>query len=157
MCSCLASSASLLKVFHIASVSGVISRVSRKAVALERGDSKAQGMLLGSGRHGGILAVGRRRGGLGNYLPFLSHLISSLVLFRYGQFYNPISGPPLRTRLPHLTSYQPGPSPSVVAVIDGCAELNKALVQCVGNCTHTFGHHHLGLSTAPLQTYNIPL
>lgn len=93
MCSCLASSASLLKVFHIASVSGVISRVSRKAVALERGDSKAQGMLLGSGRHGGILAVGRRRGGLGNYLPFLSHLISSRdhqVLFKYGQFYNPI-------------------------------------------------------------------
>lgn len=41
MWSCLASSASLLKVFHIASVSGVISRVSKKAVALKREGSKA--------------------------------------------------------------------------------------------------------------------
>lgn len=51
MCSCFASSDSLLKVFHIASVSGVISRVSKKAVALQREGSKAQGMSPRSGRH----------------------------------------------------------------------------------------------------------
>lgn len=64
----------------------------------------------------------------------------------------------LRTRLSHhLAGYQPIPSPGVVAVINGCSKLDKALVQCVGNCSHTFGHHHLGLSPAPLQTYDITL
>lgn len=64
MWSCLASSASLLKVFHIASVSGVISRVSKKAVALEREGTKAQGLSQGSGRHGGISGMGQGRGGI---------------------------------------------------------------------------------------------
>lgn len=65
MCSCLASSASLLKVFHMASVSGVIFRVSKKAVALEREGAKTQGMSPGSGRHGGTLVMGQGRGGPG--------------------------------------------------------------------------------------------
>lgn len=47
MCSCFASSASLLKVFHMASVSGVIFRVSKKAAALGREGAKAQEWVQG--------------------------------------------------------------------------------------------------------------
>lgn len=64
----------------------------------------------------------------------------------------------LRPRLPHhRAGYQPHVSPGVVAVINGCSKLNKALIQGVGNCSHTFGHHHLRLSPTSLQTYNITL
>lgn len=64
----------------------------------------------------------------------------------------------LRTSLcHHLPGGQPSPSPGVVAVIDGRSKLDQALIQRVGNSCHTFGHHHLGLPTAPLQTYHITL
>lgn len=52
---------------------------------------------------------------------------------------------------------QPSPSPHVVAIVHGCAKLNEALIQRVGNGRHTFGHHHLGLSPTPLQTDDVPL
>lgn len=152
MCSCLASNASLLKVFHIASVSGVISRVSRKSVALEEEGSKAQRMSPGSGRHQGILVMGQGRRRPGNYLSFLSNLPGSPVFTTLPRSSS------LRIRLSHhLVGYQPSPSPGIVAVINGCSKLNKALIQCVGNCSHTFGHHHLRFSPAPLQSYNITL
>ena len=64
----------------------------------------------------------------------------------------------LRPRLSHHhAGYQPHVSPGVVAIINGCSKLNKALVQGVGNCSHTFGHHHLCLSPTSLETYNITL
>lgn len=137
MCSCLASSASLLKVFHMASVSGVIFRVSKKAVALEMEGAKAQGMNPGSGRHGGTLVMdGAGQGGPG---------ISCLDRASF-------------TTCPQLLVTGPAPSsPGVVAIINGCSKLNEALIQCVGNCSHTFGHHHLGLSPFPLQAYNVTL
>lgn len=61
--SCLASRASLLKVFHIASVSGVISRVSKKAVALERKGRKHRSEAGSGGAEGNPGAAGAAGGG----------------------------------------------------------------------------------------------
>lgn len=135
MWSCLASSASLLKVFHIASVSGVISRVSKKAVALKREGRKA---------------TVQAQQGAEEYWRWAG--VAGPVVW-------PIPAPPASEPASPTTSRgcQPSPSPGVVAVINGRSKLDQALIQHVGNSRHTFGHHHLGLPTAPLQTYHITL
>ena len=143
--SCLASRASLLKVFYVASVSGVIPRVSKKAVALEREGRKhrSEAGSLGAERNPGAAgaAGGGKKGSSHDYrVPLSSHCRSPLCPH-------------------HLTTTLVVSSLSlgVVAVIDGCSKLNQALVQGVGHSRHTLGHHHLCLPSTSLQTYNITL